>query len=185
MTDQKLTVARLGQMRVKARNALQAEMLLSHLAIFQEPFGRSAIVGMAPRDMEKHTYIAAFATLRFRNIVKQMSSKRFYLEESIRILFPPTDAIRIQQLKFFIGCVSVNDTIWARLRWFDLSSALEWGLNHQPVLGFKLAQKIRHNMHFSSADERRMIMDAIYREALRMGDLEMQIFALRKLGKTR
>lgn len=73
MSEHKPTVMRLQQMGAKARNAAQSEVLLSHLAVFHEPFGRSAIIGLAPEGMDEPTRIAAFATLRYRCKVNLMA----------------------------------------------------------------------------------------------------------------
>jgi hypothetical protein len=176
------TVERLSQIRTKARNAIHAELLLSHLAIFQTPFGRSAVVGMAPEGMDKDIYTAAFATLRSWNIVKQVSSKRFIVAESVRTLFPPTHIIRMRQLTFFADCVSVYDRIWAGLRWDDLSSSLQWGLTNQPVLSLELAYKMRHHANFSLLYEEHLMIESMYRQATLQGNSTLQTKALEILS---
>lgn len=158
MFKQASTIERLNQMRAKAPNAYQSEALLRHLAIFQHPFGRSAVEAMAPDTMGPQEQTNAFATLRSWNIVKQISSKRFSIEEEIRAQYPPTESIRRQQLAFFIQCVSIYDLIWMKLRWGDVSSALQWGVQHHPRQGVLLAHKIQHNMHFSFPEEKQAIL---------------------------
>lgn len=180
MTDTPLD--RLHRMHRQATNSIEAEALLNQLIAFKDPFGRSAIVGMAPEGMGEMTRIAAFATLRRYRLVQQTSCKRFAIDEVVKNLYPLTDMLKTQHLSFFTRSTNTYVAVWTRLREADLNAAYEWGQKHVPSYGRYLDHKFAHKGLMD--EDAHPLMQEVYETAQYLHDRPMQGYILSMWGRS-